>query len=460
MRHLFLPITMLAIVNINVAQSIFKNADSLLHARDNSLIDIGYVRTLLKTGDDYRYNDASRATSLYLKALELSQKLKYDSCYAESLIGYGEAQGLNGNFTESITILLKGLHEAEKLKDDKMIGLAYAKLASVNSSLGDHRESIKYIEKFMQRRYLQHWSMRVKYAYGLLANSYSKLNVLDSALFYSQRSYELDVMDDDHWAHPYAILGEVHAKLGHNALALGYYNSVFSLNSFTVDLIDANTGIAKVFRQMGHNDSALFYAKRALRYANKDFFQIEVLAVYSLLKDIYKADRKLDSALFYYELIEASKDSMFASEKLNEIKNIKFSEQLREIEIARANYEALETRRRNLQYVAIAIGLLSLVIVFITLSTSVVVREKFVRFVGVVTLLLLFEFITLFTHPFISSFTAHSPIWTLLIMVCVATLLVPAHHRIERWVTHQLVEKNKRIRLAAAKKTIQRLEGH
>ena len=47
----------------------------------------------------------------------------------------------------------------------------------------------------------------------------------------------------------------------------------------------------------------------------------------------------------------------------------------------------------------------------------------------------------------------------LLIMVCIASLLVPAHHRLEKWVTQALVEKNKKIRLAAAKKTIARLEG-
>jgi hypothetical protein len=46
----------------------------------------------------------------------------------------------------------------------------------------------------------------------------------------------------------------------------------------------------------------------------------------------------------------------------------------------------------------------------------------------------------------------------LIIMVGIASLLVPLHHRIEKWVTGKMVEKNKRIRLAAAKKTIKKLE--
>jgi hypothetical protein len=44
-------------------------------------------------------------------------------------------------------------------------------------------------------------------------------------------------------------------------------------------------------------------------------------------------------------------------------------------------------------------------------------------------------------------------------MVCIAALLVPLHHRTEKWILHRLVEKNKKIRLEAAKKTIAKLEG-
>jgi hypothetical protein len=47
----------------------------------------------------------------------------------------------------------------------------------------------------------------------------------------------------------------------------------------------------------------------------------------------------------------------------------------------------------------------------------------------------------------------------LLALVCIAALLVPLHHKLEKWATNKLVEKNKAIRLAAAKKTIEELDG-
>jgi hypothetical protein len=61
-------------------------------------------------------------------------------------------------------------------------------------------------------------------------------------------------------------------------------------------------------------------------------------------------------------------------------------------------------------------------------------------------------------HPFLERITHHSPVLMLLALVCIAALLVPLHHKVEHWATAKLVQKNKQIRLASAKKTIEELE--
>jgi hypothetical protein len=73
-------------------------------------------------------------------------------------------------------------------------------------------------------------------------------------------------------------------------------------------------------------------------------------------------------------------------------------------------------------------------------------------------LLIVFEFINLLFHPYLERFTGHSPVLMLAILVAIAALLIPLHHRLEHWVKHIMVEKNKKIRLTAAKKTIEQLE--
>jgi hypothetical protein len=43
-------------------------------------------------------------------------------------------------------------------------------------------------------------------------------------------------------------------------------------------------------------------------------------------------------------------------------------------------------------------------------------------------------------------------------MVSIAALLIPAHHRLEKWIIQKLIDKNYMIRLGSAK-IIERMEG-
>ncbi|HEY9343022.1 MAG TPA: hypothetical protein VIQ23_15685, partial [Hanamia sp.] len=115
-------------------------------------------------------------------------------------------------------------------------------------------------------------------------------------------------------------------------------------------------------------------------------------------------------------------------------------------------------RHINIQYAIIAIGIISFTILFLLLSRSIIVNEKWIKFLGILGLLLVFEFINLVIHPYISAATHHSPLGILLISVVVAAVLVPVHHNAEEWVTHKMIGKNKRLRLAAAKRIVRRLE--
>jgi uncharacterized membrane protein (DUF2068 family) len=119
--------------------------------------------------------------------------------------------------------------------------------------------------------------------------------------------------------------------------------------------------------------------------------------------------------------------------------------------------EAKNQRKQNIQFALIALGILSFIILYLVLSRSFITNTRLIEFFGVVALLIVFEFFNLLLHPFLERITHHSPILMLLALVCIASLLVPLHHRIEKWATAKMVEKNKKIRLAAARKTIEEL---
>jgi len=132
---------------------------------------------------------------------------------------------------------------------------------------------------------------------------------------------------------------------------------------------------------------------------------------------------------------------------------------MHQLQVKTERQKADEERKNNIQYAAIAIGIILFISLFLLLSRSIIVNEKWISFLGVLGLLVLFEFINLFLHPYLDKLTGHSPVLMLVILVAIASLLIPFHHRLEHWVKNKMVEKNKQVRLAAAKKTIERLEG-
>ena len=158
------------------------------------------------------------------------------------------------------------------------------------------------------------------------------------------------------------------------------------------------------------------------------------------------------------DIKDAYRDSVFNEQQVNQIQNISFAQQIKEKEDEARLLEEAQQRKQNIQFALIAFGIISFIIIFLLLSRSIITNTKMIEFLGVVALLIVFEFLNLLLHPFLERVTHHSPVLMLLALVAIAALLVPLHHRIEKWATAKLVEKNKQIRLAAAKKTIEQLE--
>jgi hypothetical protein len=186
--------------------------------------------------------------------------------------------------------------------------------------------------------------------------------------------------------------------------------------------------------------------------------KLTIVEAAKLLSTFYE-QRDAKEALRYYKLAAQTKDSIFNQASAAKLQSMEYTERERQREQDELKRVQKEERQNNLQYAAIALGLVTLLIGFLVLSHSVLANQKLIRFLGVISLLIVFEFLNLLLHPWLGKVTHHSPVLMLLAMVCVAALLVPLHHRLEHWITHKMVEKNNRIRLAAAKRTIQQLEG-
>ena len=112
----------------------------------------------------------------------------------------------------------------------------------------------------------------------------------------------------------------------------------------------------------------------------------------------------------------------------------------------------------NIENALIALGIILFTMLFLLLSRSFITNVRLIKFLGILALLLVFEFINMLAHSYLEQLANNSRVLTLLLMVGIAALLIPLHHRIEKWTITKVVEKNKAVRLANAKRTIEKLE--
>ena len=182
------------------------------------------------------------------------------------------------------------------------------------------------------------------------------------------------------------------------------------------------------------------------------------LAGAGFMRQVFDSLHHSDSA-YYYSRMEAKINAeIFSQNNLNKMQSLAFNEQIRNIEKQARELEEEQQRKQNIQYALMALGIITFIIAFLLLSRRHITNTKVIQFLGVVALLVVFEFLNLLLHPFLERITHHSPVLMLMALVCIAALLVPLHHKLEQWATHKMIEKNKAVRLAAAKKTIEQLE--
>jgi NADH:ubiquinone oxidoreductase subunit 3 (subunit A) len=295
-----------------------------------------------------------------------------------------------------------------------------------------------------------------------LGEVYLAMGRIDSALMYEQKDYELCIRIGffNYFGYTLLTLGAIHGKLGNTAVAIGYFDMAIQEGIKTKSPKQLNwayTAKAQYFYNAKQIDSGLLYAKKAIATVNNTAFSNYSIKPAKLLLDIYENSNS-DSAIKYFKLYKAANDSLFSTKTIQQTQLMTFENEMKQQEIAAEKSKAEEQRKQNIQYALLALGIITFIITFLLLSRRHITNTKLIQFLGVVALLLVFEFLNLLLHPFLGRITHHSPILMLLALVCIAALLVPLHHKLEKWATHKLVEKNKQIRLANAKKTIKELE--
>jgi tetratricopeptide (TPR) repeat protein len=408
-------------------------------------------------------NSPNLVIEIGLKLLKQSQidKSILEESAAYSMLGHGYR--LMGSNIKGLDYHHRAIALAEKTGNFSLLAMAENQLAHIYKDRGEYEKAIKiYLSSSNHAEKGKNEVVKI-WPLSNLGTVYLLNNNLDSALIISQRAYEYIIRTKNNRLSflTFLNLAAVQSKMGNAPLAITYFDMAKKEaegKSYTRYLNLLYTFMAEHYKTVNQTDSCALYAKKAIAaVSNTPFFYMSNKPA-QMLTDIYEKTN-CDSTLKYAKVLKTANDSLNSSKANQQILLMTFEEDLRQQELAAEKIKENEERQQNIQYALIAFGIVSFIIIFLLLSRSIITNTKLIEFLGVIALLIVFEFLNLLLHPFLERVTNHSPVLMLLALVCIAALLVPLHHRVEKWTTAKLVEKNKKIRLAAAKKTIEQLEG-
>ncbi len=319
-----------SLIVISVLPQNMLYVDSLKKALSQSEEDTNKVKLYVNLSWEYQFSYPDSALSYSLPGLLLAKKLHFEEGEFDNLTSLGMSLTLKGDYSKALETQLKARDVAERLNDHVRVEDNLLFTGGVYKYSGDYQKALYYLNKTSRKNILSEDS---KILIGLIGQCYFHLNNLDSAMFYTKNVYEFDVQSSSHWSPVYYYMGAISDKKGISLPALDYYKEGIKLSLNRADSIWGYNWLASLFKKIGMEDSAIFYSKKVIAEGQKASFLSEVCDASKLLAGIYKSKHFTDSAFHYMQLSFNLNDSLNNSEKVKQLQNLSFNEQLRQQEI-------------------------------------------------------------------------------------------------------------------------------
>ena len=366
MKKLLLIFILAPGINYTNAQT--GNRDSIIQLLQNDKEDTSRVLHLADLSFEYGESKPDTTLVLALQALDMANRIGFEKGKAISLNRIANAYTSLGNYPKAMEVLLQALQINEKINnlDGKQRNLN--NIGIIYFAQEDYRQALDYYFKAKSLADLINNNRSFCSACSNISAAYDSLKVYDSARLYAQQAYDTAFKINYYRLIGSSLhgLGHIHFMTGQNNSALEFYRLSIPYHKAANNdyrLSQTFLNFAKVFQKINQNDSALFYAKQSLFLAQEKRFTPEVRNAARFLSYYY---RKLnaDSAFFYQDISKDANDSLFSQQKQKQLQSLAFDEKLRQADIATAELKAKEERKHNLQYAAIALGLITFIILF------------------------------------------------------------------------------------------------
>lgn len=419
------------------------NIDSMRNQLRLESQDTSRVKLLWQLARDMGGYNPDTAQHLSQQALFLARKIKYLEGESRALGVLANTLVKIGNYPRALELNIQKLQIEEKRNKPRNLASVLMNIGVVYVLQEEYPKALEYYRKadsVIRTNNVED----MKYYINLnIGDIFNRVDISDSAFQYFSTSLGIarKLGDDDLIGTSMTGLGHTYLKQGNFASsAMNYQTGIQLLTAAKDDeiLCEALLGLANLFEKTNQPDSASFYANASRELAKKAGFLNKELDAAEFLSGHYQKVRSIDSAFMYVGYVRGLNDSVNSKSRIRESQVITSNEQYRQMELEEQRREERARRFKQLQMLLIAIFIPGFFLLTLLLS-RVIIHIKVIRALGVLSLLFLFEYLTLLLHPTIADLTHHTPVLEILIFVAVAAILIPLHHKLEHWFIHKLI---------------------
>ena len=436
-------------LEINALLKEFKNKDVKVNDKISTALELTYYysgyypRVLVKKMDSAIYYSEIAYT--------LATDIKDTNLIYQAGTSYAEYYSQCGNFSKSISILLE-------LKNNPILNKfsseIYSSISDAYREAGDYKNYLKYARQELYNNIKNSNSKFYSLGfYATIGDAFSNLNQLDSAYYYYNKDYENFIKNQSEFTKfdtkyestkrffsarwiVFMNMGEINLKLGESEIALTYFKKVIDAINRTTESKDCNEfylQVAKCYNNLKQNNLALQYARASYRLSSKYTDNKNIIESAYFLSELFKQNKILDSAYHYQSVYMHLKDSIYNNEQVNKIAIISIDEDIKQEKIKQQIEKEKHDREQNLILAGIGFFIPVFISLVFVVSKWSKKKSKLFTSLGIASLLMLFEFISLLIHPYVEKYTNHNVALMYIILLIIASALVPLHHKMENY---------------------------
>jgi tetratricopeptide (TPR) repeat protein len=422
--------------------------NKLINEVNSNPSDTAKVRLYFILASRFEEINADSSLIFAKKAYALAKNIGYEFGIANTAIDLGNRSLQIGIYNDALNKFFESYDIGISLKDTILITTALDNICTTYQLLQDHNNRVIYAKKSIliaqKISEITKSESILKDAYRQIGGAFLLLKKYDSALFYynSVNQISLKYNDTDDLIVSYMLLGEFNQTVKNYSISIEYYKKALALykedETSNILKFQLYNYIGNVYFSQNDLKNSYYYNSLAFKESEKSGWVQGIESTSKSLLEYFKKINKYDSAYKYLDLYTRLKDSTSNIDKVRLIDNFSFEKKNAERELQEQKYNEEQLRSKNIKLGLIAIFIPTFAAFVFFLRSRSKGNTKILTTLGVTSLLMVFEFISLLIHPIVEKKSHHDPIVMYIVLMLVASILVPLHHKLESYIKKKI----------------------